>query len=524
MTPVRRVYCIDLGSTNTVVARSADDGVEVLHLPGLSGPLNGGDPALIPSRIYLRDARRVDLLAGGEVAAAGFEDVDAPRLVTGFKRRIAAEIQGFNPDLDGIEVTPERAAGWFLSTVLARVPELDRNTDLVVFTVPVGSFQRYLAWLESFWPVRHWRVVDESTAAAVGYGVGQPGRRVLTCDIGGGTVDISLVRLPDRLTGIDQPLTSTVIAKASQILGGDDIDTWLLEHLAGRMGRELDDLEPVRRSWLAAAERAKIALSDAPVATFQAVDPDGSPVSLEVTRDELEEVLIERDFLARLQAALDTALRQAWRKGVEKDDIHDVLLVGGTGQIPAVRRALQQNFGAARVHSQHVFTAACRGGASLAATIDVEDFLYHSYAVRGWNHGAGRHEYDLVVPALSPYPFSHPVVREYAASSPNQPAMEIFIGEIEHGDVSRPEVVVEDSRIRVLNAPSVVHRYALVDADRAVPINNGTVVKLEPPGHPGVNRLRVFFQVDEGRRLRLTVADLQTNQVLLRDQPVATLT
>ncbi|NUP98402.1 MAG: Hsp70 family protein [Armatimonadetes bacterium] len=520
---MKSAFAVDLGSTNTVVARACPEGVEVLRLPGLSQQSSAQEPPLVPSVLYVRDAARVDVLAGDAIRAAGLDQPDDPRYLRGFKRRIAAEIQGLNPDLDGIEVTPERAGGWFLSTILDAVPGLNRNEDTVVFTVPVGSFQRYLAWIESFFPVRHWRVIDESTAAALGYEVAAPNRRVLTVDLGGGTVDISLVRLPERFDPAAGPLASTVIAKASQVLGGDDIDHWLLDHVLERLGWRDDDIAGRHRELLQAAERLKVALSGAVSAQFVASGPHGS-IELEVTRDELEEVLTRHDFLARLQASLETALRQAARKGLDKDDIEHVLLVGGTSQVPAVRRALQMNFGAAKVHSEHVFTAAARGAARLALGIEVEDFLYHSYAVRGWNHLARRHEYDLVVPALSRYPFETPVVREYAASSPHQTAMELFIGEIEHGDVSRPEVIVEDSRVRVLNAPAAAHRYALVEVDRAVPLNNGTVVRLDPPAHPGVNRLRVEFLVDDQRRLRLTVIDLATNQVLLRDVAVAMLT
>ena len=57
-----------------------------------------------------------------------------------------------------------------------------------------------------------------------------------------------------------------------------------------------------------------------------------------------------------------------------------------------------------------------------------------------------------------------------------------------------------------------------------MPLHNHTIVPLDPPGHPGVNRLRVAFWVDAQRRLRITVTDLETQDLLLRDQPVATLT
>jgi molecular chaperone DnaK (HSP70) len=521
-----RVIAVDLGSTNTVVAAAEPGGeVQILSLGDLSRPVDEHTPPLAPSVIYVRDAAKLDLLAGWQVAAAGLDQPDDPRLLTGFKRRIASAMGGLDPLLDGLEISPERAAGWFLTAVLQAVPGLDRNHDNVVFTVPVGSFQPYLDWLESYWPARRWRVVDESTAAALGYGVAAPGRRVLTVDLGGGTLDVSLVRLPDSLEPGAQPLVATVIAKVGQVLGGDDIDGWLLDHLLARLGVDAEIAKAARPRLLRAAESTKIALSTAAEAPFEAADPRGNGrLVASVTRDELEEVLIAHDFLARLQACLESCLRQAERKGVAKEDIEQVLLVGGTGLVPAVRRAVQANFGAARVRSEHVFTAAARGAARLGLGMAVRDFLYHSYAVRGWNHVGRRHEYDLVVPALSPYPFIEPVVREYAASSPNQPAMELFLGEIEHGDVSRPEVILEDRRVRVLNAPQPAHRYALVDADRVVPLNNGTVVPLDPPGHPGINRVRVTFTVDERRRLRITVLDIQTGRALLSDQAVAMLT
>jgi len=519
-----RIFAIDLGSTNTVVARADGDETTILAVPGLSQTDEPLLPPLIPSQLFVRDAQAIDLLVGQQVRDAGLADSDEDRLVTGFKRRVAAEIPGLDPEVDGVEVTSQRAASWFLGAVLRALPDLDKNSDQVVFTVPVGSFQRYLAWLESFWPVRHWRVVDESTAAALGYDVAEPGARVLTCDLGGGTIDLSLVRIPEQFSVADQPVASAVIAKASQILGGDDIDAWLLEHLAERLDWAPEHVAAHRASLRRAAERVKIRLSNSFTAIFDGIAPDGKPADVEVTRDELEEVLIRHDFLTRLQAALETAMRQAVRKGIDKDRIDHVLLVGGTGQIPAVRRVLQSNFGADKVHSDHVFTAAARGAARLGLGVEVEDILFHSYAVRGWNHAARRHEYDLVVPALSRYPFEQPVVREYAASTPNQAAMELFLGEIEHADVSRPEVIVEDRRIRIVNAATAVQRYALVDADRAIPLNNGTTVKLDPPGQPGIGRVRVEFMVDAQRRLRLTVIDLQTNFRLLEDQAVATLT
>ncbi len=516
------VVAVDLGNTNTVVAAVADGGeAEVLALDGLSQPA-GDLPPLIPTLVYVHDAGAVRLSAGEAVRAAGLERLDDGRLFRGFKRRLAAQAPGLDPVLDGVEVTAERVAGWFVTELLGRVPELDRSGDTMVFTVPVGAFQVYLRWLEQLQPVRHWQAVDESTAAALGYRVAAPGRRVLVVDLGGGTLDCSLVRLPERFEPDGKPVVATVLAKASQVLGGDDIDTWLLALAAARCGLA-DEQLAAHPSLRLAAEAAKIELSTAPLATF-AAELDGRALRCRLSRDDLEDLLVRHEFLSRLQQSLESVLRQAERKGVGKDDLEQVLLVGGTARMPAVRRAVMQVFGAARVRCDDVFCAAAKGAVHLGRGYVVRDFLFHSYGVRGWNHQAGRHEYDLVVPALTAYPFEQPVVREYAASSPGQPAMEVYLGEIEHADLARPEVVVQDRQVRVLNAPAALHRYALVEADRVMPLNNGTVVPLDPPGHPGVNRLRLAFMVDARRRLTVSAYDLQTNKVLLDSSPIATLT
>src|SRR6185503_2951286 len=94
------------------------------------------------------------------------------------------------------------------------------------------------------------RVVDESTSAALGYDVRTPGNLILVFDFGGGTLDISLVRMPlaDDGTGViiegNRPLddakiraadpSARVIAKSGRVLGGDDIDHWLLDELLSR--------------------------------------------------------------------------------------------------------------------------------------------------------------------------------------------------------------------------------------------------------------------------------------------------
>jgi molecular chaperone DnaK (HSP70) len=127
----------------------------------------------------------------------------------------------------------------------------------IVFTVPVDSFETYRLWLgqvcESL-QVEQVRMLDEPTAAALGYGLADQ-ETLLVIDFGGGTLDLSLVQL-DRAQAQPKPLgfilkwgqksfaeqsgqtpkTARVLAKAGQNLGGSDIDNWLVDYFAEAQG------------------------------------------------------------------------------------------------------------------------------------------------------------------------------------------------------------------------------------------------------------------------------------------------
>ncbi len=118
---------------------------------------------------------------------------------------------------------------------------------LFILSSKVVSFENYLAWLNhtlADYIGQKIHIVDESTAAALGYTVTKPKAPVLVFDFGGGTLDLSLVQLPEsrgktggmlyrllKLGGKAKQHTAKVIAKAGQVIGGSDIDQWLLDDL-----------------------------------------------------------------------------------------------------------------------------------------------------------------------------------------------------------------------------------------------------------------------------------------------------
>jgi molecular chaperone DnaK len=183
------------------------------------------------------------------------------------------------------------------------------------------------------------RIVNEPTAAALAYGLDREKEGlVVVYDFGGGTLDVSALKLED---GVFQVLSTS----GDTYLGGDDVDRAIMDVVAREIetSRGLDVrrdpalLQALRDS----AEATKIALSDAADAELRLAAPDGSFEHRRVfSRAELEallEPLVERSLRACRQALADAKL--------DTSKVNDVVLVGGTTRIPYVRRRVKEFFG-----------------------------------------------------------------------------------------------------------------------------------------------------------------------------------
>lgn len=118
------------------------------------------------------------------------------RCFKAFKRDLAADFVPPPRLLDGISYTAPLVCELFLTEIWQQVKQ-QLQPDCVVFTVPVGAFERYQNWFRNLGEklnIPNVQIVDESTAAALGYAVNRPGAIVLVIDFGGGTLDLSLVR------------------------------------------------------------------------------------------------------------------------------------------------------------------------------------------------------------------------------------------------------------------------------------------------------------------------------------------
>ncbi|QIZ69815.1 Hsp70 family protein [Oxynema aestuarii] len=525
---------IDFGTSNTVIARwnPATEQAELVKLPGLTWQV-GQNPPLIPSLVYVEDASRDRLVIGQAVRDKGLDLKTDPRFFRSFKRGIGTDIQGFLPELDGQTMTFERVGRGFLTQLLQGIRDVPLSVDSLVVTVPVDSFEAYRHWLGGVCQhlkVEQVRMLDEPTAAALGYGLAER-ELLLVVDFGGGTLDLSLVRL-DGTAG-NRPLgfilkwgekmfaessgqkakTARVLAKAGKNLGGSDLDNWLVDYFAATQGVEKTPLTT------RLAERLKISLSlqkQAKEVYFN--DETLESYELALDRDGFEQILAEHDFFASLDEAMTQVLQQARRQGVEVDDIDGVLLIGGTAQIPAVQRWIGEYFDESKVRRDRPFEAIATGALQLNRGVEVQDFLYHSYGIRYWNHRNKRHDWHPLIKSGQAYPMADPVELVLGASVDNQPSIELIIGEL-GAPTGGTEVYFDGDRL--------VTRTLASGTQSVQPLNDRdgarSIAQLTPPGNPGSDRVKVFFRVDRDRFLRITVEDLLTNETLVGDRPVVQL-
>jgi molecular chaperone DnaK (HSP70) len=527
---------IDFGTSNTVIARwnPITQEPETLNIPGLSVQ-QSLNPPLIPSLVYVEDAAKAQVLVGQQVRDRGLDLKNDPRFFRTFKRGIGTDIQGFLPELDGQIVTFEQVGQWFLNQVIQELAPMQGGVESLVLTVPVDSFEAYRYWLGKVCqalPVEQVRMLDEPTAAALGYGMADQ-EIILVIDFGGGTLDLSLVQLDKSVKLASKPVgfllkfgnkslaedskqkvkTARVLAKAGQNLGGSDLDNWIVDYFAKTQGLTVSPLT------MRLAEKVKIQLSAQTQASeVYFNDETFESYQLELNRETLESILREHAFFERLDDSMTQLLQQARRQGIEVADINAVLLVGGTVQIPSVQTWVRQYFEPEKIRCDRPFEAIAQGALQVTQGVEIKDFLYHSYGIRYWDRRNHRHSWHPIIRAGQPYPMSQPVQLVLGASVESQPSIELIMGEL-GADTGGTEVYFDGDRLITRRLDSgVTSVKPLNDKDGA-----RTIANLTPPGFPGSDRIKIQFLVDDQRFLRITVEDLLTNETLLENQLVAQL-
>ena len=318
-----RAVGIDLGTTNSVVAI-----------------LEGGEPTVIANAEGSRTtpsvvafAKNSEVLVGEVAKRQAVTNVD--RTIRSVKRHMGTD---WSVNIDGKKFTPQQISAFVLQK-LKRDAEAylgEKITDAVITVPAYFSDAQRQATKEAgqIAGLNVLRIINEPTSAALAYHLDKETEAtILVFDLGGGTFDVSLLEVGEGV--VEVKATS-----GDNHLGGDDWDQrivdWLVKDFKNGYGIDLSKDKMALQRLREAAEKAKIELSQSMESQINlpyiSHSADG-PLHLDAKLTRAEFQRMTSDLLDRCKGPFQQVIKDA---GIKLDDLHHVVLVGGSTRMPAV--------------------------------------------------------------------------------------------------------------------------------------------------------------------------------------------
>jgi molecular chaperone DnaK len=514
---------IDLGTTFSAIA-TLDDRGQAVTLPNREGEM------LTPSAVFLGDGFAVVGHAARDVA------LEQPgRVATLIKRYMGLPVYGHQ--VAGREFRPET-----LSAILLRKLVQDAELRLGPITQAVITVPAYfddtrrkatkdagrIAGLDVI------DIIDEPTAAALAYSFQPPQGRgefplhavlpdrsqtVLVYDLGGGTFDVTLVRLAHRRF-------ESIAIEGDVRLGGKDWDDRLVDHVAGKFlanyGEDPRTDAQSLAALTAAAERAKRTLTKLPQTSVTCTH-NGKVLTVPITRAEFE--AMTRDLLTRTRLTTQQVLREA---GLTWDQVDRILLVGGSTHMPMTAQMLQEVTGkvpdtslavsevVARGAAIHAGIAAAHNADASSLDADLRDALGQVVEINVNSHSLGievkqaqERNNDILIPKNTQLPTA--ASRVYRTVAENQPRVRVKVlqGEAHQADacISIGECWIEGlppnlPRLAPIQVRCGVGTNGLIDV-MALDMTSGKMVRAELHRASGLSDEEIAREAEWVRSLQI---------------------